>query len=54
MHHKLFKQNYGLYFRFWDMLMGTTHEKYEQTFMEIAGKKATPDDQKVTLVAGNK
>jgi Delta7-sterol 5-desaturase len=41
MHHKLFKQNYGLYFRFWDILMGTTHEKYEETFQKItAGKNA--------------
>jgi Delta7-sterol 5-desaturase len=35
MHHKLFKKNYGLYFRYWDELMGTTHEKYEETFDKV-------------------
>jgi sterol desaturase/sphingolipid hydroxylase (fatty acid hydroxylase superfamily) len=39
MHHKLFKKNYGLYFRFWDMIMGTTHEKYKETFAEVTGRK---------------
>ncbi len=38
MHHKYFKQNYGLYFRFWDVWMNTTHEKYEETFAEITNR----------------
>ena len=32
MHHKYNRRNYGLYFRFWDELMGTTHERYLETF----------------------
>jgi sterol desaturase/sphingolipid hydroxylase (fatty acid hydroxylase superfamily) len=49
MHHKLFKQNYGLYFRFWDMLMGTTHEKYEETFAEITQRKAANKEREKQL-----
>lgn len=36
MHHSLFNCNYGLYFNFWDKLMGTNHEKYHETFEKIA------------------
>lgn len=35
MHHKLFVRNYGLYFRFWDIWMGTTHPDYQNTLDEI-------------------
>jgi Delta7-sterol 5-desaturase len=35
MHHKFFKENYGLYFRFWDEIMGTTHPKYQQTLQAL-------------------
>lgn len=35
MHHHFFKGNYGLYFRFWDQLMGTTHPNYDQTIKEL-------------------
>lgn len=37
MHHSYFECNYGLYFNFWDRLMGTNHEKYHETFEKIAG-----------------
>ena len=36
MHHTFFDCNYGLYFNFWDKLMGTNHEKYHETFEKIA------------------
>jgi Delta7-sterol 5-desaturase len=36
MHHQLLKHNFGLYFNFWDRLMGTNHPEYEQRFEEIA------------------
>ncbi len=39
MHHKYFKGNYGLYFRFWDEWMGTTHPKYEQKYEEVVTRK---------------
>jgi lathosterol oxidase len=35
MHHKNFKGNFGLYFRFWDKLMGTEIPEYEAKFDEI-------------------
>ncbi len=31
MHHQYFRGNYGLYFNWWDRMMGTTHPKYEET-----------------------
>jgi sterol desaturase/sphingolipid hydroxylase (fatty acid hydroxylase superfamily) len=30
MHHKYFTGNYSLYFRFWDIVMKTTHKKYNE------------------------
>jgi sterol desaturase/sphingolipid hydroxylase (fatty acid hydroxylase superfamily) len=32
MHHKHVTCNYGLYFNFWDRVMGTNHERYETEF----------------------
>lgn len=37
MHHQYFKGNYGLYFTFWDRIMGTLHPQYEQRFEEVSG-----------------
>ncbi|GAA4434361.1 sterol desaturase family protein [Pontibacter saemangeumensis] len=31
MHHRYFRGNYGLYFRFWDELLHTTHPEYGET-----------------------
>lgn len=39
MHHKYFDGNYGLYFRWWDVWMGTTHAKYYSTLEEIQNRK---------------
>jgi Delta7-sterol 5-desaturase len=39
MHHKFFKGNYGLYFRFWDEALGTTHVKYEETLQKMVGQQ---------------
>lgn len=35
MHHRYFEGNYGLYFRWWDVWMGTTHPKYEETLERV-------------------
>jgi sterol desaturase/sphingolipid hydroxylase (fatty acid hydroxylase superfamily) len=35
MHHKFANSNYGLYFNFWDRIMGTNHPKYTEYFEEI-------------------
>ncbi|HMQ49505.1 MAG TPA: sterol desaturase family protein [Saprospiraceae bacterium] len=40
MHHKHFHCNYGLYFNFWDRLMGTNHPEYLHRFDEIVHRKS--------------
>jgi lathosterol oxidase len=35
MHHQYFKGNYGLYFLFWDRVMGTIREDYDTKFEEV-------------------
>lgn len=37
-HHKYFEGNYGLYFRFWDVWMGTTHKKYDARIRELTSQ----------------
>jgi sterol desaturase/sphingolipid hydroxylase (fatty acid hydroxylase superfamily) len=32
MHHRFVNCNYGLYFNFWDKIMGTNHPNYHETF----------------------
>jgi sterol desaturase/sphingolipid hydroxylase (fatty acid hydroxylase superfamily) len=32
MHHKFTTSNYGLYFNFWDRVMGTNHARYESEY----------------------
>jgi len=39
MHHRLVKCNYGLYFNFWDRVMGTNHPDYEKSFDEVVEKR---------------
>lgn len=34
LHHKKFRGNYGLYFLFWDRIMGTMREDYDSTYEE--------------------
>jgi lathosterol oxidase len=35
MHHRYFEGNYGLYFRWWDIWMGTTHPRYDTVLEEV-------------------
>ncbi|MFC6996052.1 sterol desaturase family protein [Rufibacter roseus] len=42
MHHKFFKGNYGLYFRYWDEWMGTTHAKYNETLAKLVSPPQEP------------
>ncbi|MEO6613731.1 MAG: sterol desaturase family protein [Chitinophagaceae bacterium] len=37
-HHQYFKGNYGLYFLFWDRLMGTIRKDYDEQFEEVKGR----------------
>jgi len=39
MHHQYFKGNYGLYFLFWDRVMGTIREDYDTRFDEVKNRK---------------
>lgn len=39
MHHRLIKCNYGLYFNFWDRIMGTNHANYEQAFDDVVEQR---------------
>ena len=36
LHHQSFRSNFGLYFTFWDRVMGTEHPDYDATFERIA------------------
>ena len=38
-HHQYFKGNYGLYFLFWDRMMGTIRKDYEEKFDEIKSRE---------------
>lgn len=38
-HHQYFKGNYGLYFLFWDRMMGTLREDYDDSFDTVKSKK---------------
>lgn len=35
MHHKYANSNFGLYFNFWDRIMGTNHVKYDEQFEAV-------------------
>lgn len=37
-HHKHFKGNYGLYFLFWDRIMGTIRPDYDEAFEEVKNR----------------
>jgi sterol desaturase/sphingolipid hydroxylase (fatty acid hydroxylase superfamily) len=37
-HHKYFKGNYGLYFLFWDRIMGTIRPDYDEAFEEVKNR----------------
>ena len=37
-HHKYFKGNYGLYFLFWDRIMGTIRADYDEAFEEVKNR----------------
>lgn len=38
-HHQYFKGNYGLYFLFWDRVLGTIREDYDTRFEEVKSRK---------------
>jgi lathosterol oxidase len=46
-HHQFFKGNYGLYFLFWDRMMGTIREDYEASFDAVKQRFKHPAGIKV-------
>lgn len=42
-HHEKMRGNYGLYFNFWDRLMGTNHRDYEERFREVTMRPAAKE-----------
>jgi sterol desaturase/sphingolipid hydroxylase (fatty acid hydroxylase superfamily) len=50
-HNGSFTHNYGLYFTWWDKMMGTEHPRYAERFAEVTGRTAparTPEAQAAT------
>jgi len=45
MHHRYTKCNYGLYFNFWDRLMGTNHKQYHEMFDEVASREKEGNEE---------
>ncbi len=39
LHHQYFKGNYGLYFTFWDRIMGTIRNDYDRKFEEVSSRQ---------------
>jgi Delta7-sterol 5-desaturase len=39
LHHQFSKGNYGLYFVFWDRLMGTQRQDYDERYDEVKGRE---------------
>jgi sterol desaturase/sphingolipid hydroxylase (fatty acid hydroxylase superfamily) len=44
-HHQYFTGNYGLYFTFWDRIMGTIRKDYDQRFEEVTNKRKEPEHE---------
>lgn len=56
-HHDLhhsggFNYNYGLYFTWWDRMMGTEHPRYREIFREVTSRSRGLADQNIVPVAG--
>ena len=45
MHHEKMRGNYGLYFSFWDRVMGTNHADYEARFREVTSRLPEPREE---------
>jgi lathosterol oxidase len=43
MHHQTIKGNYGLYFLFWDRVMGTVQPGYDQVFSKVKSQTSNSD-----------
>lgn len=50
MHHKYIGYNFGLYYNFWDRLMGTNHPRYEQEF-ELVKKRTADSTNQISSIS---
>ncbi|HTN19640.1 MAG TPA: sterol desaturase family protein [Pelobium sp.] len=48
MHHELYSQSYGLYFRFWDVVMKTAHPQYRERIDLLTDRVSKVDKRKVS------
>jgi Delta7-sterol 5-desaturase len=39
MHHKFYNSNFGIYYTFWDKLMGTLHKDYFESFRKVKNEQ---------------
>lgn len=55
MHHHYSKSNYGLYFNYWDRIMGTLHKNYESEFLNVVqkAKNLTTENKNELLITNN-
>jgi Delta7-sterol 5-desaturase len=49
LHHHYFKGNYGLYFLFWDRMMGTLRPDYHAAYEEVTMREKEMGDARTTL-----
>jgi len=49
LHHSKFKGNYGLYFRFWDRVMGTENPNYVATYDKIQAQRFPTHNSQLDL-----
>lgn len=47
LHHQKFDGNYGLYFRFWDRIMGTEFKDYEEQFDEVQTNRTAKNERQI-------
>ncbi|MDB5392160.1 MAG: sterol desaturase family protein [Planctomycetaceae bacterium] len=52
LHHEKFRSNFGLYFNFWDRMMGTNHPNYEQRFESITDAPPMNREESFGLPSG--
>lgn len=45
MHHRLVNCNYGLYFNFWDRILGTNHARYTDEFEAVKSRADKQDNE---------
>ncbi len=48
MHHKYVNCNYGLYYNFWDRILGTNHARYEEEFENIKTRVKNAEIEETT------